>query len=140
MAPLARILNTLLIGWLCLHTLAAAGVAEFVMCFGQDGHMALEKTYAIDGVGQASCSLPGSIESDSERIHCGKCNDVPLSISASDPAHASRIADADAPLSAAVAFEPDRILPAPAFRHSAFTPIPFRHSALTDTRTVVLRL
>lgn len=134
---IARCLGAL---WLCLVTLTAADLGDMVLCTGQDGHVALERSYVLDGAGNAICAVPGRIDASSVEFHCGKCVDQPLSISASQPAQTGRNTAGDLPSAGSLIAG---ILPPPSSSRSplpAFAPHGIRQPALAGTRTVVLRI
>lgn len=81
--------------WVLLAYLliSTGGSVNGVLCFGLDGHIALEFTglggcgpESVDGSGSTTLSLAAS---ENGRDHCGPCVDVPILANASDNSIAS---------------------------------------------------
>jgi len=69
-------------GFLVSLLLGAGGPANLVLCYGADGHIALEFT-SDAGCGPASgkeqrSNSPSAAASETEGDHCGPCVDVPV--------------------------------------------------------------
>jgi hypothetical protein len=79
MKTLAHHIKTLIIGWLCLFSVASVNaIPNLVLCVGQDGHMELESAFdnRCGGTGQAPFVTP-QIAPEPEN-HCGECSDIAI--------------------------------------------------------------
>jgi hypothetical protein len=138
MGRLKDISNALGMLLLCLASFSGNAAAS-VLCFGEDGHVAIESASLPVGERQESCSPPSYLGSaDSDAAHCGACEDVPMAVSSQDIVRSTGHSDLDfAAGPAPVQIEPIALSLPP---RPSFSPPRLAHSALTDARTVVLRL
>jgi hypothetical protein len=78
MKTTARILDTLLIAWLCLFSMGdIKSIPDLVLCIGKDGHVEVEA--AVDRhCGGSEMMAAAPVLAAEDESHCGECSDIPI--------------------------------------------------------------
>lgn len=88
-----RILKYSMVILICLFSLFDAhAISGMVLCFGQDGHVAVEAMLHEDEDNSApsDCSSTSTTFSEDKDLHCGRCVDLSLTQSCDSPAVTSK--------------------------------------------------
>lgn len=88
-----RILKYSVVAWICLFSLFDAhAISGMVLCFGQDGHVAVEAMLheEEDKAAPSDCNSSSTSFTEAKDLHCGRCFDLSLTMSCDSPAVASK--------------------------------------------------